>query len=276
MMTMLVLLALAQDEEAIAKASRDTLEKGSFTVQIAPAAEMKDALPKDRLQVAGVTIVAEHLADGTFRATDGTWELIGRSGTGVLRAKHGWARANDVAAALREEIERAAGESDKDRGNVSNAKENQRRLISLQQMVARSIPPTGILTGLQTEFKRAKKGGTESVDGKSCTLYEGTLKDLSAQALLVGPYGEYVKSGGLKIIEFSGAARVWVNPDGLVVKTEHKAAGKYSIKDDRSNRIVPVGVTVTCKFVKIGITTYDVPKEAEDKIAEMIAEGSEK
>jgi hypothetical protein len=276
MIALLAALALLQDEEDIAKASRATLDKGSFTIQIAPSADMKDALPKDRLQVAGVTIVAEQLADGTFRSTDGTWELIGRSGTGVLRAKSGWARADDVAAALQDEIERANGDNDRDRGNVSAAKENYRRLIALRQMVARSLPPTAILTGLQTEFKRAKKGATESVDGKPCTVYEGALKDLSAQALLVGPYGEYVKSGALKVIEFAGSARVWVNADGLVAKTEHKATGKYSIRDDRSNRVVPVGVTVTCKFVKIGTTTYEVPKEAEDKIAEMIAERSEK
>ncbi len=267
---LLIALAFAtpQDEKAVADAAKATLAKGSFTLQIAPAADLKDALPADRAAIAGVQIVAEHLKDDTFHTTDGTTEFFGRGVVVLMKTKDGWRAAGDVVKELIEDITAGSGKDDMARGNVSKTKAAYKRLVAIAQLAARSLPPKQHLSRLETDFKGLKKGAIDTIDGKRCQVYEGDLKELAAQLLLQGPYDQMVKDGTLAITEMSGRGRVWVTADGLVRRIKLEAAGKYVVasKETTTKKTVPVTVTVTTDVLKAGETKLDVPQEVDDKI----------
>jgi hypothetical protein len=272
MLLILIALFTPQDEKTVAEAARATVEKGSFTLQITPTADLKDALPADRASVAGVNIVATQLKDGTFLSTDGTTEFIGREKSVLMKTPDGWRSAGDVVRELIEDITSAVGKDEGSRGNVTKAKAAYRRLIAIAQLAVRSLPPTQHLAKIEGDFKGLKKGATEVIDGKRCQVYEGDLKELAAQMLLQGPYEQMVKDGSLTITEMSGRGRVWVAPDGLVRRTKLEAVGKYSVlKEDKTRKVVPVSVAVSTDVLKIGETTKDVPQEVTDKLKAMAA-----
>ena len=130
------------------------------------------------------------------------------------------------------------------------------------------MPATQYLTKLESDFKNLKKGATDVIDGKRCQLYEGEMKDIAAQILLTGPYDTLVKDGSLVITDFAGVGRVWIGPEGIVRRTEFKAAGKYvSInKDEKTKKTTPVTIKVVADILKVGETKMEVPQEAVDRI----------
>lgn len=271
MKTLAIILLAAvgpQEDKAVADAAAKTFEKGSFTAQITPKADLKDAMPKDRAAVAGVTILSEELGDGLWHATDGTWELYGNDAAAFMKDGRQWTPAKDVIADLVAIISGSMGENEWKRRNVRDAKEAYAQLIAIAQLIARGVPAKRLLTGLAEQFKTLKSTGTEVVDGKKCTVYEGELKDQMAHDLLLGPYDFYVKSGVLTIAEFAGSGRVWVDPDGLIRRTKLRAAGKYVVvnKAENTTKTTPVAIEVGTDYVKIGTTTRKVPTEVRDRI----------
>ena len=271
MRTLIVLALLAtngQDEKAVAAAAKATLETGSFTLQVTPVADLKDALPQDRATVAGVPLVANQLKDGIFRATDGATELYGRDKFIVINTKEGWRAASDVIGEMVAEIQEAYGKDENARKNVGQAKVTYRKLLAIAQLASRALPPTQYLTRLESDFKNLKKGATDVIDGKRFQLYEGEMKDAAAQVLLTGPYDSLVKDGTLVISDFSGIGRVWISPEGLVRRTEFRAAGKYTSvnKDEKTKKTTAVTIKVVADILKPGETKMEVPQEAVDKI----------
>ncbi len=280
--TLLAVLAGAppgmQDEKAVAAAAQATMEKGTFTLQVTPVTDLKDALPQDRAVVAGVPVAAEQLKDGLFHATDGTTEIWGRDKLVFIKTREGWTAATDVVAGMIAEITAAAGKDEWRRRNVTQAKATFRRLLGLAQLASRSMPPTKYLTQLETDFKGFKKGATEVIDGKRCQIYQGEMKPAAAQLFLQGPYEWLVKEGTLVISETTGVGRVWVTPDGLVRRTDLRAAGKYTVlnKDENTRKTSAAAIVVTADILKVGETKLDAPREVTDKIAAADAANGEK
>lgn len=261
---LLVLLPAFQDSRDVAKAAEATIAKGSFTFHAKPAADLRDAMAQDRAAVAGVPVTGELLSDGTYHATDGTHELWGRGARILLKTKERWRPAEEVAKELLEAIGAGVGEEWR-QGNVTKAREAWQKLFAIAHLAVRSVPPTHLLSGLESDFKTLKKG---PVDASKNQVYEGELKDLAASKLLEGPYGELVKSGTVRITDFGGRGRVWVGPDGLVRRVEQRAAGRYTVTTKDAKRTVPAAMEVVTEFVKIGETRREVPAEVASRLSE--------
>ncbi len=259
----LLLAAAPQEERELAKAARATADKGSFTFQVRPTADLRDALPQDRAAVAGVPIAGELLADGTYHATDGANELWGRGLKVVLKTKAGWEPAESVVKDLLLQIKSGAGEEWR-QGNVTQAKAAFRQIFALAHLASKSIPPTAPLQDLEKDFKALKKSGDS---------YEGELKDLVASKVLEGPFEWLIKEGRLSVSEYSGRGRATISSDGFVRRLEQKAAGIYTVVEDGKKRRVPAAVEVVIEYSKVGTTVREIPKDADAALKDLESAG---
>lgn len=124
-------------------------------------------------------------------------------------------------------------------------------------MMARAIKtPHEELKDLETKFKEIKKADAKELVGETdCTVYSGDLTDEAAKDMM--PMGRGM--GGMGNAEITGKGKVWVNPDGVIVKYQFDIA----LSLDFQGNALEITVLRTTELSKIDDTKVEVPEEVQ-------------
>jgi len=159
-------------------------------------------------------------------------------------------------------------------GGPGGGGQNRQRGGLMGRMMIKNLKaPHEEVKDLARGFKDLKKEvKTEKVGEKDCSVYGGDLSEegvkASALGKMIGTFGAL--GGGGQNAEMSGKGRVWIDPDGALVKYELNT--KVSVEFQGNSIEFSMGRST--EFSAAGKTRVEVP-EAVQKLLEKPSEKSE-
>jgi hypothetical protein len=158
-------------------------------------------------------------------------------------------------------------------GPGGGGQNRQRGGLMGRMMIKNLKAPHEEVKDLAKSFKELKKEDkTEKLGEKECSVYGGDLSEegvkASALGKMIGQFGAL--GGGGQNAEMSGKGRIWIDPDGALVKYDLHTKVSVEIQGN------PIEFTMarSTEFSAVGKTKLDVP-EAVQKLLERPAEKSE-
>ena len=123
-------------------------------------------------------------------------------------------------------------------------------------IVARGLkPPHEELKKFEDRFKDLrKKDGVEKIGDAECSVYEGALTESGVRGLVPGGAGVLLGKG-----TFEGTGRVWVGPEGRIVRFE----ADCKIQIDQDGAVTDLAIKRTTEFSDVGKATVEMPEDVK-------------
>lgn len=115
--------------------------------------------------------------------------------------------------------------------------------------------PHDALKKVEEKFAALKKGASVKVGDVDSAVYEGDLTTDGIKSLIPGGMGAF-----LKITETKGDAKVYVSPEGLILKWE---TGKCSVKGEMNGQEFEFEVKQVFELSEVGKAKLEIPADVK-------------